>query len=268
MQLDQLLQQPFTIPSVPKVVALLLNELGKPHIDLNRINQLISTDPALTARLLRLANSDAFGMQAEVGSVTQALALLDLSHVRTMAQEAASAASLKAVPGIVLQEFWHYSLHVARLSRSLAGLSRQNPQHAFTAGLLHAMGELGMHLNIPAVCAEISNHAAPLDLRRTHYERHKLGYCFAAVSAGYAEQWGLPQAIVDALEHQPAPFDHGVYEPLAGVIHLATWRARAELAQLSEKAIVVSYPDTVGVALGLNLETVMRQDPFDWIVHS
>lgn len=268
MQLDQLLQLPFTIPSVPKVVALLLSELGKPHIDLNRINQLISTDPALTARLLRLANSAAFGMQAEVGSVTQALALLDLSHVRTMAHEAASAASLTAVPGIVLQDFWDYSLHVARLSRSFAGLARQNQQHAFTAGLLHAIGEVGMHLNIPEVCKELDAHAAPLDLRRAHLEEQRLGYCFAAVSAGYSSQWGLPQAIGDALEHQPAPFDHGVYEPLAGVIHLATWRARAERANMTEKAIVVSYPDTVGVALGLNLEAVMRQDPFDWIVHS
>ena len=74
--------------------------------------------------------------------------------------------------------------------------------------------------------------------------------------------------MIDALEHQHAPFDNNVYEPLAGVIHLASWRARARDAGLSERALAVSFPDAVGVALELDIDMVLQQDPFDWAAHT
>ncbi len=97
MKLNELLELQFNLPSIPKVVALLLTELERKELDLRKITQLISTDPALTTRLLRLANSIPFKMPGKISSVSEALALLDLSHVRSMAQAAASGASLKAV---------------------------------------------------------------------------------------------------------------------------------------------------------------------------
>jgi HD-like signal output (HDOD) protein len=249
-----------------------LNELLErqfiPEIDLKKITQLISTDPALTSRLLRLANTGFFKLEGQIHSVSEALALLDMAHMKTMAQEAASGASLKAVPGINLQRFWGYSLNVARVSRSLAGLVRQNQQAAFTCGMIHAIGELAMHLGMPDVMARMDADVAPLDLRRAKTERRELGYCFASVGAGFARMWQFPQTLIDALEYQHAPFDNNVYEPLAGVIHLASWRARCKEADLGERALAVSFPDSVGVALGLDIDMVLQQDPFDWAAHS
>ena len=80
--------------------------------------------------------------------------------------------------------------------------------------------------------------------------------------------WNFPQPMVDALEHQYAPFENDVYEPLAGVIHLAAWRARAREANMTERAMVVTFPDAVGVALDLDLDAVLQQDPFDWAAHT
>ena len=222
LSLKELLLLQFNVPSIPRVVAVLLTELDSPVPDLRRITQQISTDPALTARLLQLANAESFGLRGQISSVSEALALLTLGNVKTMAQAAAVGASLKAVPGIGLQQFWDYSLNVAKVSRSLASLVRQNQQAAFTCGLLHGMGELAMHLGMPQVMASLDGMVKPLDLKRAKAERQSLGYCWANVSAGYARMWGLPPAMVDALEHQYAPFENHVYEPLAGVIHLAT----------------------------------------------
>ena len=79
--------------------------------------------------------------------------------------------------------------------------------------------------------------------------------------------WHFPQPMVDALEHQYAPFENNVYEPLAGVIHLAAWRARAKEADMNERAMAGSFPDSVGVALDLDVDAVLQQDPFDWAAH-
>ena len=268
MKLSALLELQFNLPSIPKVVALLLMELGRTEVDLRKVTQLISTDPALTTLLLQLANSSFFNLSGKISSVSEALALLDLAYVKTMAQTAASVTSPKAVPGIHLQRFWEYSLNVAKVSRSLAGLVRQNQQAAFTCGLIHAIGELAMHLAMPEEMALLDKDTPPLDMRRAKAERRELGYCYATVGAGFARMWHFPQPMVDALEHQFAPFENNVYEPLAGVIHLAAWRARAKEASMDERAMAVTFPDAVGVAMDLDIDAVLQQDPFDWAAHT
>ncbi len=265
MDLKTLLASQFVLPSIPKVAALLLSELERASLDLRKITQLISTDPALTVRLMQLANSGFFKLSGKVHSVSEALALVGLSHVRTMAVSAAAVASFKAVPGIHLPQFWAYSLNVAKVARALAGLVRQNQQAAFTAGLIHAVGELAMHMGDPEAMAVLDSEVKPLDLRRARAQTRAFGFCYAQVGAAYAQQWNFPQTIVDALAYQVEPFDNEAYEPLAGVIHLASWRARAREAELSDKALAVTFPGPVGEVLGLDIDMVLQQDPIDWL---
>lgn len=264
MELNALLTLQFDLPSIPKVVALLLSELERDEPDLKKVTQLISTDPALTTRLLQLSNSDFYKLSGTINSVSESLAILGLSHVWVMAAAAASSASFRKIPGINLQQFWAYSLNVAKLSRSLAGVVRQNQQAAFTCGLIHAVGELAMHLGMPDEIAALDREVPALDLRRAKAEWLRFGYCYAQAGAGFARQWKFPQPIVDALEHQDQPFENTVYEPLAGVIHLASWRARAKEANLSDKDLAVTFPGSVGEVLGLDIDMVLQQDPIDW----
>ncbi len=268
MELQALLAAHFVLPSIPQVIALLLSELERAEPDLKKISQLISTDPALTTRLLQLSNSPRFKLSGQIHSVSESLAILGLVDVRAMSAEAASAASFKAVTGIHLQRFWSYSLNVAKVARQLAGEVRQNQQEAFTCGLIHAVGELAIHICMPAKAAVLDREVHTLDLARAAAERAAFGFCYAQVGAGLAQKWHFPQAMIEALEHQYAPFEDDVYEPLAGLIHLATWRARALAAELSERALAVTFPGAVGEVLGIDIDTVLDQDPFDWFAPS
>ena len=264
MELTALLASQFNLPSIPRVVALLLSELDRDEPDLKRVSQLVSTDPALTTRLLQISNSDDYKLAYTINSVSESLAILGLKHLRAMTAIAASGSSFKAVAGINLQQFWSYSLNVAKISRSLAGVVRQNQQAAFTCGLIHAVGELAMHLAMPDQIAALNKDTSPLGLRRGELEMRIFGYDFGHVGAGYARQWQFPQPIVDALEHQGRPFEQDVYEPLAAVIHLATWRARAKEAGLDQRGLAVTFPGEVGDIMKLDIDMVLQQDPIDW----
>lgn len=264
MQLTAVVASQFVLPSIPKVVALLLSELERDEPDLKRITQLISTDPALATRLLQLANSGFFKLSQRVNSVSESLAIVGLGHVRTIVTASAASTSPKAVPGVNLQQFWDYSLDVAKVSRSLAGVVRQNQQAAFTAGLIHFVGELAMRIALPAEMAEIDLETPVLDARRAKAERKAFGYSYAQVSAEFARKWLFPEPIVDALEHQDTPFKQDAYEPLAGVIHLAAWRARSKDAGLNQREMAVTFPGTVGEVLALDIDMVLQQDPIDW----
>ncbi len=265
MELKVLLASEAALPSIPKAVALLLSELARPEPDLRKLGQLIGTDPALTTRLLTLANSAMFNLSRKVSSIPEALAILGIDHLRSLAQAAALGLSFRAVPGVNLQQFWRYSLNVAKLSRALAGAVRHNPATAFTAGLVHAVGELVMHMGMPQEMAALNQQVLPLDLRRARMETKRLGFCYADVGAGFARKWQFPDRIVDTLQSQIFPFDDGVYEPLAGVVHLAAWRARAKEVDFDESALAGSYPGEVGLALGLDIDMVLQQDPIDWM---
>ncbi len=264
MELNALLAVPIALPSQPKAVALLMSELASPEPNLRRVNQVFCTDPAMAARLLEEANSPAFGSEGHIAGIPEALALLGLRQLRTLVASAPLGTTSRSVPGVNLQQFWRYSLRTAKLARSLAGIVHQNPLAAYTAGLLHALGELALHLAHPERAQSINALIAPLELRRAKLEQRVMGYTYAHVSAGLARRWQLPPTVVDALQHHCAPFDNGVYEPLAGVLHLSAWRVRAGEAEMGERELAVSFPDEVGVALGLDIDMVLQQDPIDW----
>jgi HD-like signal output (HDOD) protein len=264
MELEEFLAASGHLPSIPKVIALLLNELGQEEPDLRKVTQMINTDPVLTTRLLRLANSAQFHLATKISSVSEALALLGFQQVHSLATAAAVAGAFKGVQGMDMNAFWRYSLNVARLSRSLAGLARQNQPAAFTAGLIHATGELVLRLALSPEMTEMDQVAPPLGLRRAAAERQLLGYSYAQVGAGFAQEWHFPVPIVDALEHQGAPFDNEVCEPLAGVLHLAVWRARAHEDRLNEQRLIDYFPDRVALALSLDRDMVFAQDPVEW----
>ena len=266
MELNALLGQPVALPSLPRTVALLMNELAQREPSLRRLNLLFGSDPVLAARLLELANAPAHQLTRQVAGISEALVLLGSAPLQTLVSSATLGTAARAVPGINLQQFWRYSLHTAKLARSLAGVVFQNPTAAYTAGLLHGLGELLIHLGNPQKAQSMNTLVLPLDMRRGKIEQRILGYSYTHVSAALAQRWLLPQVVVDALQYQAAPFDNTAYEPLAGVIHLAAWRARGREAGLSERELAVTFPGEIGLMLGLDIDMVLQQDPIDWTV--
>lgn len=264
MELNVLLAIPVALPSLPRAVALLMSELAQTTPNMRRLNQLFATDPALAGRLLEQANSPTFKLPRQIAGVPEALTLLGTSQLRTLVHSAPLGTTSRSVPGVNMQVFWRYSLNTAKLARSLAGIVHRDPIAAYTAGLLHGLGELVLHLADPDKTQSINTLMSPFDMRRSEIEASILGYSYGHVTAGMARRWQLPPSVADALQHQHAPFENNVYEPLAGVIHLASWRARAREANLSERELAVSFPGEIGLALELDIDMVLQQDPIDW----
>ena len=264
MELEALLNYPRALPAMPRAVSDLLVEMNREDPSPKRVGDLIGRDPALTTRVLRLSNSAFFRVSRKIGSADEAVALLGMTHVRSLVMAAALGSGFKNVPGVDMRQFWRYSLRVADISRSLAGILRQNEGNAFTAGLVHAIGDLLMHIAMPDVIGPIDMGTPPLDLRRADAERAVLGYSYAEVGAGMAEKWQFPPDIVSALANQVTPFEGETYDALGGVVHLASWRARAEEIQLDEGGLVATFPDMVGLSLGLDLDSVLGKDPTEW----
>jgi HD-like signal output (HDOD) protein len=264
MELEALLNYPRALPAMPRAVSDLLAEMNREDPSPKRVGELIGRDPALTTRVLRLSNSAFFRVSRKIGSADEAVALLGMTHVRSLVMAAALGASFKNVPGVDLKQFWRYSLRAADIAKSLAGVLQQNQGNAFTAGLIHAIGILVMHIAMPDRMVPININTPPLDLNRAAAEKAAFGYTYAEVGAGMVEKWQFPVEMVSALGNQLSPFEGEAYDPLAGVLHLASWRARAEELQLDENGLLATFPDMVGLTLGLDLDSVLGKDPSEW----
>lgn len=263
MKLVDLLAHAQPLPSSPRVLALLSTELKQAQPDLRRIDQFIKADPVLSLRVLQAANTPDIGLSGQVSCVSEALALLHLDQVQEMVSQALGQVSFKVSGSLPLARFWAYSLDCARVARALAGLLQYRQQAAYVAGLIHALGELVMRAASPPAF-ELDETCPALELNRALMERQAFGLCYLDVSAALARQALLPQILCDALAYADAPFDNEACEPLAAVLHLAQWRARANQLGLQKNALTVTFPSVVADMMGLDIDMVLQQDPIDW----
>ena len=260
MQLEKLLKQPSALPSPPKVIRRLIATFDQPEVDMLQVASLIDEDPVLTAKMLKTANSAFFGLKRSVSTTREALNVMGLIKVRALVIAASFGDGFHSVGSVNMNQFWRYSLNSANLARYIALPIRIDESTAFTSGLIHKIGELVMHVGMPEAMIDLERSVPMLDLKRSTAERALFGYSYAEVGAALAREWHFPKRMINAIEHQCAPFENEVYEPIAGVVHIASWRARAEEQNMRSEVLINTYPDPIGLVLGIDPDIVIGEE--------
>jgi HD-like signal output (HDOD) protein len=256
MELKSLIDQPSKLPSIPKVAQQLIASFSSDDISVTEIASQLSADPALSAKLLRLANSAYFHVSRTIGTVDAALQMLGFVMVRNLVLGNGMAGAFRNIPGIDLKQFWRYNLYTACAARWLAHRADVNSDMVFTLGLMHGIGQLQMHTCMPQAMTPLDKQLGVLDAGRAQLEKQTLGFHYGEVSAELAKVWNFPQPLIDALRDIPAPLAAAEFSEPAAWVHLGAWRARCDVLGLSDEAQLASYPADVAKRL--------RVDP-DWV---
>lgn len=263
MQLRDILESNTLIPSLPETVAQLLGAFQKSEPDIRQITVLLSGDVGLTVRILRLLNSARYGGGGRIGTVEAAIPLLGLKATQQLVAAAAVGGAFKQVPGVNLADFWRHSLDVAKIAQSLAASMRLDKGLAFTAGLLHGVGDLVMKKAMPEQpCMQPS---FVTDTQRHARQMAELGYSYADVGAAFAAQWAFPKALVDAIQHHPNPSEDADSETLAGILNLSSWGSVAHGLEWDGPELLTQYPRTLAEAIGCTEEERLCSGfPIEW----
>jgi len=257
--LDRFFHQISTLPPAPRVVGELLARLEDADVDLREIAELVGRDPVLVAKMLRMANSSYYGVSGTIGSVDDSIKLLGLNQVQVIVITCSVASAFAQIKGFSLTEFWRKSFLVALIARSLAPRVGQNPGVAFTAGLMHAIGQLMIHSGFPQAGAELEVVAAEGDFRaRRAAEEEVLGTDHCQIGAELARRWNFPAPIVAAIEFyaQPGAPDAG---PLARLVFVAAVIASAIERKDDVAAAIAALPLDVAGPLALDPEKLGPQ---------
>ena len=252
MDLKALVDQPGKLPTIPKIVQKLIESFNADNIPSSEIAHQIASDPALSAKLLRLANSAYFHVSRTVGTVDEALRMLGFVMVRNLVLSSGMVAAFRHTPGIDLPRFWRYTLYTACTARWLAARAEINGDMVFTLSMMHGIGQLQMHLCIaPDLLKPLEAQAGVLDPRRADVERARLGFHYGQVSSELARIWHFPAALIAALAQVPEPLAAAEFSAPAGFAHLGCWRARAAVLDWNAGQAQAAYPAAVAKRLAL-----------------
>jgi HD-like signal output (HDOD) protein len=261
LELDLLFEQPNALPTIAKVVKHLFATLGTSDLSVSQMTQQVEGDPVLTANLLRLTNSAYFGVPRRIGSVEEAVHLLGFSTITTLIISTVIQQGFSGTPGTDLRPFWKYSIHTATLARRLASISRVEPDAAFSAGLMHALGYLVMLSGMPEQIRVLDREVPLLRSDRASQEMTRFGYNYISVTEELARRWEFPRPMIAAIGSQR---EGAVAEPgksIENVLGMSIWRARCDALDMDEKDIAECFPKSLGEALSLDVDEMTLRLP-------
>ena len=225
-----ILAQVKRLPPLPAAIPEAMNLMRDPQVDMGRLATVLQFDPAITANILRLANSSYFGAVHSITTLRDAVVRLGARRVSQLVLTVAVAPKISTdikgydLPPSALLE---HSLAIAVGSELVAAeVKVEPPSHTFTAGLLANIGKtvMGQFLEIDA--GDILALAETEGLSFEEAERQVLGIDHLEVGAELLRGWNLPEEIVEVVQYRLTPEDCPSKNPALDLVHAGDAIAR------------------------------------------
>jgi putative nucleotidyltransferase with HDIG domain len=196
------------VPPFPAVAHRILAMVNEPDTNISKLSELVKVDPSFAAELLRFANSALLGGRRKVRSLPLAIIVVGLDRVKTMATLVSLNRMVRhSVSKDALRKVWIHSLVTALIAEEISRVSGIARESAYTAGLLHNLGTLGLMSAYPdeySRMLEVSNDFG-FDLLRTEQDLFEIDHCMAG--AFLAQDWDFPDELAAAIAaHHDEPF--------------------------------------------------------------
>jgi diguanylate cyclase (GGDEF)-like protein len=186
------------LPSLPAVALEIVRVCQDPDADVDALAAVLSRDPTMAGKVLRLANSAAYNRGLEITSLQRASMMLGLRALKVLALGFTLAGELPSrgsSGGFDLRLYWHRSLVNAVVARALClAIGLRRGEEAFLAGLLSHIGKLALAQGTPEAYAGVVTAAGPWPAEEAEHEL--LGFSSAEAGEALLRSWGLPELIV------------------------------------------------------------------------
>ncbi|MDR2391776.1 MAG: HDOD domain-containing protein [Planctomycetota bacterium] len=220
------------LPTLPSVLAKIIEQLGNPNVSAADIGKLISQDQSLSGKVLRLVNSAYYGFPRQIKSVQHAVVILGFTKIRTVIITASVFDAFRGTTpgGLNITNFWRHSLGTALAAKATAETygAAHLAEDAFVGGLLHDIGKIILDQFQPAISGPIIRYAAEKGLLMTDVEAKVMGnFNHAAIGSWLIEKWHLPNDMVRMVAGHHSPHRYSENRELIAFVHIGDILARA-----------------------------------------
>ncbi len=224
MNISELIQGDDQLATLPDIFYKLNAAIEDPDCTFDDIGEIISVDPGLTARLLRIVNSAFYGFSTQVETVTHALTIIGTDQLAQLVLATSVMGQFKGIPSglIDMESFWRHSIATGLAARSIAALSGEyNVERFFVAGLLHDIGRLVLCIKVPDEAEKTFKRAEASEKLLCIEEQKVFGFDHAELGGRLLKAWSLPDRLVESVtfHHSPGKSQHHPQE--TAVVNLA-----------------------------------------------
>lgn len=180
----ELVEDVTDLVTLPEIYLQIRKTIDDPDSSLADLTKIVSQDPNVATRILKIANSSFFGFATEITSISRAIVIMGLSHLHDLVLATSIVKSFKGVSKelVDMKEFWINSVHCAIISRLLADRCNVlDSERLFVSGLLHNIGHLVLYKKLPVKITEILTCAKLQNIPVAQLEKHILGFDYAEV---------------------------------------------------------------------------------------
>jgi len=224
-RLDQLIEDTVDLPTIPRVTMEVANLVDSPNASAAMVAQALARDQALTAKVLKMANSAFYGAPRRISTVTDAIVLLGMHTIRNLAMAAGCHDVLdREVISYAIRrgDLWKHSMCVGYASQQIAKRAHYTIiEEAFVAGLLHDIGKVLISTYMGSELCDVMAHAQQANQSFASSEQDILGFDHAEVGARLTEHWNLPTHLVEAIRYHHNPSLQDPPSMLTSIVHLA-----------------------------------------------
>ncbi|XZG69843.1 HDOD domain-containing protein [Chitinibacteraceae bacterium HSL-7] len=257
MKLEEVFDKIHQLPSMPKVVQELIDTFDRDDIDVEQIAAKVAMDQVISAKVLRLANTAHYGGARKVASIDDAVVVLGFNALRTLVVASGLTGAFHTPQGFDRLAFWRHSFMVATVAKWLAKQAKISGEVAYTAGMLHNIGEMLIHVCVPDVASKIDK-AVALGANRVSAEDNEIGFDYVMVGAELARRWNFPEEMVNAIAHQNDPLSLQPFSGVCGVLGLAVYLVDQHDLDSGLEQVAEHFPGAVAAELGLDARRVVE----------
>ncbi|MCB1744141.1 MAG: HDOD domain-containing protein [Gammaproteobacteria bacterium] len=247
-RLDEICARVTELTTMPNVYFRVREVIADSDSSASSLAEVLSTDPAMTSSVLRVANSALYSLPRKVEHMVQAISLLGMQAVHDMALVSALGATFSrwTVDALDMERFWRRSVCAALAAKAIAvRLGQPHIERHFVDGLLHEVGHIALGQVVPEELQQVLSRVELESNLLARTEQEALGFDYARLGARLLERWNLPESIVRAVRNQVCPDPEDPQALAAAIVHVAREVACAVVAEQSMSARYAEIPLSV-----------------------
>ncbi len=219
--LQQVVQMTEEFPAPPTILNRILELTNDPATQAEQVAEVLATEPAVAAKVLKQSNSAFYGRSRRISSIHDAVVMLGFYTIRSLVvATAAHSLYFRCKETHNLRHtMWEHSLATAIASRMVARTLRNvNPEVAYIAGLLHDVGKLVLLDRWPHRFVQVVEQQNDASVASLEIELEQFGFTHPLVGAVLIDRWLFPQPLVAAVAlHHEVDSLHEI----PGIVHYA-----------------------------------------------
>lgn len=253
------MERAIDLPTLPQVVIKVEKLARDENASAKDLAEVMNLDPALTARVLKIANSVIYGGRSPISSVSYAVARIGFSEVRNIALSLSILKLFHEKGQLDYRRFWKHCLSVAFASRIVKRFGDKdlgNFDNFFVVGLLHDVGIMVLDQYFSTYYAAVLAEVRGASLSLSDLEKDLLGIDHAEVGAMLLEKWRLPDDIVQAVRYHHSPHMAPWTTSSIQVVHLSNFICNNQGLDNGIEAFPSGFCESSWDGMGLSVDNI------------